>query len=277
MLQPSLPILAAARRDGYGVGAFNLVGFESIGAIIRAAEAERSPALMMIWSGFGDDGAIAALAAAARVLAERATVPLALHLDHEADPARYERLLRTGFTSAMIDGGAVSLDDNIARTREAIRVAHPVGASVEAVIGEIGNEGGGGDVHPTDVDEAVSFYEQAQPDILAVSIGTQHGRYDTPPALDLDRLGEIGDRVSAPLVLHGGSYCPPDQLRGAIERGIAKVNIATELDEAFLAGVRGVSLDGARYVGDVVGAAFESVQERVQEKMELLGSSGRTA
>src|SRR6185437_3564311 len=108
--------------NGYGVGAFNLVGFESIGAIIRAAEAERSPALMMIWSGFGDDAQIAALAAAARVLAERAAVPLALHLDHEADPARYARLV-PAFTSAMIDGGAVPLEENVERTRDAIAVA----------------------------------------------------------------------------------------------------------------------------------------------------------
>lgn len=277
MLTPSAPLLQAARAGGYAVGAFNVSNLESMQAIVRAAEAERAPVLAMIWSGIAAWTDFEALAAATVVLAEKAAVPIAVHLDHGEDLPMVRRSLAAGFTSVMYDGARHPIAENIRLTNEAKALAQAHGASLEAELGEIGGEWdeGGGPQALTDPAEAARFAEATGVDCLAIAIGSRHGRYTEPPRLDLARLRDIAGRVSSPLSLHGGSYTPDDQVRAAISLGIAKVNIATELEHAFLDAATTVPRETARFAADVIGPGYQAVEERIRAKIRLFGSSGR--
>lgn len=285
MLTRSLPLLRDARAAGYAVGSFNVATVDAMAAVVRAAEAERSPALAMVWSGTTRMVDFEALAAGIVSLARGARVPIALHLDHGDSLELVARSLDLGFTSVMLDGADEPFERNVELMRAARELADAAGATLEGVVGEIGDERGPGEPEPedgaddeaelTDPDQAAAFHARTGVDILAVAVGTRHGRYDAPPRLDVERVRAIAARVPAPLVLHGGSYAPPDQLRAVVASGAAKVNIATELEDAFLQGVGAVDLASARYASQVLGAGYRAVEERVREKMRLLGSSGR--
>lgn len=277
MLTPSAPLLQAARAGSYAVGAFNVSNLESMQAIVRAAETERAPVLAMIWSGIAVWTDFEALAAATIVLAEKAAVPVAVHLDHGEDLAIVQRALAAGFTSVMYDGARHPIDENIQLANEAKALAEAHGASLEAELGEIGGEWdeSGGQQSLTDPADAARFAAATGVDCLAVAIGSRHGRYAEPPRLDLDRLSEIATLVPASLSLHGGSYTPDDQVRAAIGLGIAKVNIATELEHAFLDAATAVPREPARFASDVIGPGYRAVEERIRAKIRLFGSSGR--
>lgn len=277
MLSPSAPLLQAARAGGYAVGAFNVSNLESMQAIVRAAETERAPVLAMIWSGIAAWTDFEALAAATVILAEKAAGPIAVHLDHGEDLEIVRRALVAGFTSVMYDGARHSFDENIRLTNEAKVLARTHGASLEAELGEIGSEWdeSDGEQALTDPAETARFVEATGVDCLAIAIGSRHGRYSAPPQLDLDRLGAIAARVPVPLSLHGGSYTPDDQVQAAIARGIAKVNIATELEHVFLDAATAVPRETARFASDVIGPGYQAVEERIRAKIRLFGSSGR--
>lgn len=277
MLTPSGPLLGAARAGSYAVGAFNVASLEAMAAIVDAAEAEQAPVLAMIWSGVVTWLDFDALAKAVVFVAERSTVPVAVHLDHGEDLEIVRRALGLGFSSVMYDGARHPLRENIRLTQQARELAHACGATLEAEIGEIGAEReDDGDLPPlSEVAETIDFWDAARPDVLAVAIGSQHGRYRVAPDLDLARLEAIADRIPAPLSLHGGSYTPDDQIRGAIARGIAKINIASELEQAFLDSIAGIDLKAARYISDVTDPGYTAVGERIREKIRLFGSTGR--
>ncbi|MDQ3525525.1 MAG: class II fructose-bisphosphate aldolase [Chloroflexota bacterium] len=277
MIIPSGPLLTAAREAGYAVGSFNVASIDGMQAVIRAAEAEQAPVLAMIWSGVQAWMDFDALALAVVSLAERAAVPVAVHLDHGEDLEIVERALGQGFSSVMFDGARHPLEENIRLTVRAGELAHAHEATLEAEIGEIGGEREDPTGLPdlSDRDEAVRFWKESRPDVLAVAIGSQHGRYQNEPWLDIPRLASIAQQVLIPLSLHGGSYTPADQIRQAVANGIAKINIASELEEAFLAGASQVDLAKARYATDLTGVAHSAIEERVREKIRLFGSSNK--
>lgn len=280
-LVTSKEVLIPARERGYAVGAFNAFNLESVQAIIRAAEAERSPALIQIWSGLDAFIGIDVLAAIVKCEAQKATVPIVLHLDHGMSVEHSVKAVQYGFTSAMIDGSSLPLEENIAITKEVIRICHVAGIPVEGEIGHVGGEEGGDnnkdDMIETDVEEAVQFYQATGVDTLAVSIGTSHGKYTQTPQLNLDLLRRISEQISIPLVLHGSSYTPEYMIQEAISYGIAKINVATELNDIVIERITTDIQAGlkANFVSDINDGGYSAMEEVVRHKMRLFGSSGQ--
>ena len=215
---------------------------------------------------------------------ERTHIPAALVLDHAKTLDQIEYALELGFSGVMIDASLAPLDQNIAITRRAVELAHAKGASVEA---ELGHVGVGDDVisedqqqaHLTRVDEAERFVKETGVDALAVSIGTLHGLYRGKPKLDFDRLSQLRAACQIPLVLHGGSDTPDQDLRRAIEIGIDKINIWTDVRIPFLQTLK-EKLDGPIgkiEVHEAFGAARAAATEVIRQKNQLLGSAGKAA
>ena len=275
-------ILARAEAGGYAVGAFNCNNMEIVQAIIRAAEAERSPVIIQASQGAIKYAGIGYIVALIREAAASASVPVAMHLDHGTDFQQVMLCIRNGFTSVMIDGSHHPLSENIDITKRVVEVAHAVGVSVEGELGRI--RGVEDEVRVsereaffTDPEEARIFVRETGVDALAPSIGTAHGRYRGKPELDFDRLAQIRKLTGVPLVLHGSSGVPGEDIRRAISLGVRKVNIDTDIREAFVAEVRRrleadpSEIDPRR----ILGPAREKACQVIREKIRLFGSAGK--
>ena len=274
-------MLLRAQAGHYAVGAFNVENMEMVMAVVQAAEESRAPVIMQTTPSTVKYAGLDYYLAMAKAAAERATVPVAMHLDHGDSFELAMQALRTGYTSIMIDGSHDSFEDNIALTRRVTDACAPSGVPVEAELGKVGGKEDdleGGDGNPfTDPQQAKEFVERTGVDSLAVAIGTAHGLYKGVPKLDFDRLSAIRELVSIPLVLHGASGVPDEAVRESIRRGICKVNFATELRIAFSDGVNKYladdpdAFDPKKYCK--VGRA--GVVALVKEKIALCGSSGQ--
>jgi fructose-bisphosphate aldolase class II len=232
-------ILDKAREEKYAVGAFEFWSLDSAQAVVESAAELGLPAILQ--AGFIEcefAGGIGNLYKIAKIVAGEFPVPVALHLDHAEDYDFILSALDAGFTSVMIDASALNFEANVAITKKVADAARPYGASVEAELGKLaGNEGGISvseeEAAQTDPDEAKRFVEATGIDALAVAIGTAHGFYSFAPKINIGRLKAIADKVSIPLVLHGGSGTPDEKVVEAISHGISKVNICTEFVAAF--------------------------------------------
>ena len=268
-------ILPAARAGGYGIGLFNTTDTDMLEAVIAAAEAERAPVVIGTAEVLLPYGELKLIAPAMLAAAKRATVPVVVHLDHGLSFDRCMEALRLGFSSIMFDGSLNPPDQNLAATREIVKIAHSFGASVEGEIGHVGIAGITGDADRyTTVTEARAFVEATGVDALAIAIGTAHGAYKTAPVLDFERLAEIRAAIKTPLVLHGGSGLTDDDFKKSVTGGIAKVNIFTDL---CLAGRR------AMEAGIAAGEDYLTIRNRkvaaitaeARTKMRLFGSTGK--
>ncbi|HET91226.1 MAG TPA: class II fructose-1,6-bisphosphate aldolase [Chloroflexi bacterium] len=282
MLVSSKGLLLAAQQEGYAVGAFNTNNLEITHAIFRAAVAQRAPVLLQLSSGAITYAGIQFLSQIVRTGASSADVPAALHLDHGPDFDTVMLCLRHGFTSIMRDASKLPFDENVAEIRKVVGAAHAVGVPVEAELGRlVGVEDhvvvSEREQAMTDPDEAAAFVEATGCDFLAVSIGNAHGFYKGEPNLDFDRLQAIRDRVDVPLVLHGASGIPDHQIRTAIELGICKINIDTEIRYAFAQSVRRTLAEQPEQIDPrkILGPAIDGMQAVVERKIELFGSKGR--
>ena len=225
-------MLQGARKEKRAVGAFNVANYETALAVLKAAEGEHSPVIIQVYDRLFDSYKAADIAGTLIRLAQRSNQPIALHLDHGTSLDHVAVALHAGYTSVMFDGSRLPYDENVAKTKLAVQLAHAAGCSAE---GEIGHVAQGDETSLTSVEEAVSFAEATKVDALAVSIGTAHGYYKAEPKLDLERCKAIGDALpDLPLVLHGGSGTPLDAVRESIRRGMAKINIATEFMDTYL-------------------------------------------
>lgn len=231
-LVTSKEILNAARRDKKAVGAFNIGNFETAVAVVAAAEAEKSPVIMQVYQRLMGHPRIGALAAMMRRMAEDASVPVAVHLDHGASLEQVELAIRLGFTSVMYDGSNLPFAENIANTRKAVQMAHAAGIFTEAELGHV-PIGEKENIPLPSVEEVVEFTEKTGVDSLAVAVGTIHGYYKAVPVINLELGRKAGEAVGIPLVLHGGSGTPLDQVRALIRSGFSKVNLATEFQHEF--------------------------------------------
>ncbi len=281
-LVPAGVLLREAEVQGYAVGAFNCNNLEIVQAIVAAAEAENAPVIMQASQGAIKYAGVDYIVAMARVAARGTRVPVALHLDHGTSFDQVMRCLVAGFSSVMIDGSHLPLEQNIALTRQVLAAARPVGVSVEAELGRIGGVEDDIAVNDreaffTDPDEARYFVEQTGVDSLAVAIGTAHGRYKGEPRLDFDRLTRIKELVRIPLVLHGASGVPDEAIREAIRRGVRKVNIDTNIREAFVGAARRVLVENPQEIDPrkILGPAREAAIEIIREKIRVFGSSGK--
>lgn len=237
-LVPMSEILVPARRGGYAVGAFEVWNLESVQAVVTAAEGLSQPVILQVGPYEADHAGLEDIVHIAVFHARRAKIPVALHLDHGDTFERVMQCINHGFTSVMLDVSHLPYAENVAATKEVVWAAHACGVSVEGELGRIGGEHAGIDVTNDDADltdpgQAVEFVNETGIDAFAVAIGTVHGFYKAEPNIRLGLLEEIAERVSVPLVLHGGSGTPEGDVRKAISLGVAKVNICTEMVAAF--------------------------------------------
>lgn len=275
-------LLEAAEKGGYAVGAFNCNNMEIVQAIIEAAEEEKSPVIIQASQGAIKYAGLSYIVGLVETAAKESSVPVALHLDHGTSFEQCIQCIGRGFTSVMIDYSKHSLDENIAMTKRILEIANELGVSVEAELGKIGGTEDDITVDEreatfTDPAEAERFVKETGIKSLAVAIGTAHGQYKGEPKLDLDRLSEIKSRVNIPIVLHGSSGVPDDTLKEAIKRGVRKINIDTNLREAFTDGVREVLAKNPNEIDPrkILGPAKERMKERVIEKIRIFGSNGK--
>ena len=275
-------LLEQARKGGYAVGAFNTNNLEIVQGIVEAAEEMESPVIMQVSQGAIKYAGLDYIVAIVKAASERVKVPIALHLDHGTSFEQAVQCIRAGFSAVMFDGSKHPFEENIAKTLEVVKVAKTVGVTVEGELGRIG--GTEDDIKVTDREALMTVPEEAQEfvtrtgvDALAVAIGTAHGPYKGEPRLDFDRLQKIRDLVDIPLVLHGASGVPEEAIQRAISIGISKINIDTDLRQAFTAAVVKVLTDKPDEFDPrkLLGPAREALKQVVKEKITLFGSAGR--
>lgn len=273
-------ILKKAQEGKYAVGAFNVENMEMVMAVISAAEEMNSPVIMQTTPSTVKYAGLDYFLANVKVAASRAKVPVVMHLDHGSSFELASEAFRAGYTSIMIDGSHSSFEDNIKISKAVVDMCKSSGIAVEAELGKVGGKEDdldGGDGGFTDPKEAKLFVEKTGVDSLAVAIGTAHGLYKGEPKLDLDRLSQIKEVVSIPLVLHGGSGIPDSKVQESIKRGICKVNYATELRIAFTKGVTKYleenkdTIDPKKYNK----SGMEEVKQFVKEKIKVCGCENR--
>ena len=268
-------VLKDAQEKHYAVGLFNTIDTDMVEATIAAAEELRSPIIIGTAEILLPYGELQLVLPSMIHAAKRASVPVVVHYDHGLTFDRCIEALQLGVSSIMFDGSLGSNEENLRATREMVKIAHAMGASIEGEIGHVG-QGASGD-HETDdryttVKEAVEFVDATGVDALAVAIGTAHGAYKSKPKLDLARLREIRAALDTPLVLHGGSGLSDDDFRNTVRDGIAKINIFTDLCVAGCeAMTRFADLDYLERRNKKV----ETIKDAVKKKMELFGSVGR--
>lgn len=274
-------LLLDAQAGGYAIGAFNVENMEMVQAVVAAAEELKSPVILQTTPSTVKYADLTYFYANVKTAAQKASIPVVMHLDHGNSFDLAMQALRVGYTSIMIDGSHDSFEDNIAVSKAVVDACHPSGVAVEAELGKVGGkeddlDGGEGNPY-TDPQEAVEFVTRTGIDSLAVAIGTAHGVYQGEPKVDLERLSEIKKVVSIPLVLHGTSGVPDDVVKEAVKRGICKVNYATDLRIAFSKGVNEVlnsapdTIDPKKYNA----RGREEVKQYVMNKIKVCGSVGK--
>jgi ketose-bisphosphate aldolase len=277
-----MPMLLAAREGGYCVGAFNLVDYLTMKAIVEAAEAKRSPVILQTSSATIRQLGVKAIVALTRAAAAESPVPVALHLDHGTDREVIRTAIRSGYTSVMIDGSKYPFDENVARTRDVVDEAHAHGVAVE---GEIGIVAGVEDdlvvrqdaAIYTTPEEALEFQRQTGVDFLAAAIGTAHGFYKVQPRLDIDTLRRIAQASPCPAVVHGGTGLPVDVVREVGRAGAAKMNVSTQIKQTLIDGLYDY-IDAHRTEYNpikLLDHARQGLVAMIGEYMEVLGSAGK--
>jgi len=303
MLTTLKQVLAQARKEAYAVGAFNVNNLEILQAVVKAAARLKSPVILQTSEGAIEYAGMRYLKALVHEAAAEHRIPMVFHLDHGRDLAIVRQCIKSGYTSVMIDGSHLPLDENIKVTKKVVQWAHAKGVSVE---GELGTIGGAEEkivarkIIYTDPEAAHDFVEETDVDALAVAIGTSHGAYKFSgmASLDIKRLQKIKEVTKIPLVLHGASGVPnwlvktaeeygaklgrpegvpDDQITQAIKHGICKINTDTDLRLAFDAGVREVIAMAPEDFDPrhILGRARDLMQEVVEHRLKLFGSAGR--
>ena len=276
----SLKLIKEARDNKAAIPAFNIHNLETAQGVIEAAAEEDSPVMIATTPGTLRHAGVKCIAGIVKNTAKQYKIPVALHLDHCSDYDKVIQAIRSGYTSVMIDASEYPYQENVTLVQEVVKVAHAVGVPVE---GELGRIGGTEDDITVDEreasltvpEEALEFVEETGLDTLAVAIGTAHGVYQGEPKLDFERLSRINELIEIPLVLHGASGVPDDSVKKAIDNGIAKVNIATELKIPFAREVKKYfdenpdGNDPRKYLG----AGKEALKQVVKEKINLCGSN----
>ena len=276
-------VIDESRGKGYAIGSFNFNGIEDARGIIEAAEEKNSPVILMAsMSAVKYFGGVKPCAAFIRALAEDSPAPIVLHVDHCDDIGMLKDCVDYGFTSVMIDGSALNFEDNVAITARTVEYARKFGVSVEGELGRLGGREENVDVsdrnaNMTDPNAGEEFVARTGVDALAIAIGNAHGFYKGTPKLDFDRLIAIRKLVDCGLVLHGGTGIPePDFIR-AVQCGMNKINVGTELKYACSQTARACmaakpnEIDIRKLVGD----NRKACREIVLHKIDLFGSAGR--
>ncbi len=288
MLVSMKEMLEDARRNHYAIPAFDVSNYEMMRAVLETCEEERSPALLMALGVDLTGKGMSLIASMVKEASNYFQIPVCLHLDHATEFGLIKDAIDAGFSSVMYDGSVLDLESNAGNTAEVTKYAHARGITVEAELGHVGNASVGSisetgtDTDPgeslTVPEEVVKFIEITDVDALAVAIGTAHGVYKKTPALRIDRLDEITAVCDRPLVLHGGSGTPDDQMQNAIRHGITKINIFSDVVAAMNKGLKEKlnSVDNpATWPFIVFEDARKGMKEVVRDKIRTFGSAGR--
>ncbi|MHB0960677.1 MAG: class II fructose-bisphosphate aldolase [Pirellulaceae bacterium] len=283
MLTTLKEILAHARAHRYAVPAFDCVEDVMVRAILETAEELQAPVILMGLPPDLTGNGMRYLSGLVRAVADHHSIPVALHLDHAMELSLVQAAIDHGFTSVMVDGSSLPFAENVAFTRQAAEMAHAHGISVE---GELGHVGGMdldatacGESVLTEPEEVARFVEESTVDALAVSIGTSHGVYRSLPNLAIDRLQLLNAASSVPLVLHGGSGTPTDQIQAAVEQGICKLNIYADCRIAMGRGLQTAARTMPRedpLPQELFGAIKQEISRVVEDKIRLLSAQGRS-
>ena len=280
MLVNMREMLGNARKGQYGIGFFNAVNVEMARAVIETAEELRAPVIVGTAEVLLPATPLERVAEYLVPMAEKASVPVAVHYDHGLTFEKCMEALKLGFSSVMYDCSVASYEENLEKLAEMVRICHAMGVTVEGELGHVGdNEGAGKLEKPsdyyTDPAAAADFVQKTGVDALAVAVGNAHGDYKFPPKLDFERIAAIRDSAGVPLVLHGGSGLSDGDFREAVRRGVCKINIFTDLDKAGKAGVEKGLRSGAGSMMGLIPYEIEAMKEVVRNKIGLFGSVRR--
>jgi ketose-bisphosphate aldolase len=275
----TLELLKKAKEGRYAVGGFNVWNLESALALLEAAEESSSPVVFNIQEKVLQLFPSGTLESFIQFLGKESRVPLTLNLDHGKTFEICAQCIHLGYQSVMMDGGALSLKENIAMTKKVVEYAHPHGVAVEGQVGEVGSswakEKGG---KRTDPFEAQEFVRKTRVDLLAISIGTESGLYEKEPVLDYHLTGEISSRTGVHLVLHGSSGLSGEAIRECMRAGITHLRFGTDLHKAFFDGLRSREEEWERKGFNpqfILPLTKEAIKEVVKEKLDQLGSTGK--
>ena len=280
MLISMKELLKPTRQHGFAIGAFNVADSCFIRAVVEEAEATNTPAIISIHPSEHDFVGDSFFGYVRDI-----TMPFTLHLDHGASVEHVLRAIQCGFTSVMIDGSLLPYEENVALTKEVVRLAHAVGVSVEGELGTIGQtgtsvEGGVSEVTYTDPAQAEDFIARTGADTLAVAIGTAHGIYPKgmQPKLQMNILRDIAGRLDIPLVLHGGSANPDAEIAESVTLGVGKINISSDMKYAYFQKVREILARETWWDPNVIYPdAINAAREVIRYKMKLFGSTGKAS
>ncbi len=288
MLVTMKEMLADAKKNHYAIPAFDVSNYELMKAVLETCEEEKSPALLMTLGVDTEGRNLQLLSSMIRGASDYFKVPVCLHMDHATDIDFIKYGCDNGYSSVMYDGSVLPFDENAKNTATVTEYAHKKGISVEAELGHVGNASVGSisetgtDTDPgeslTVPEEVAKFVEITDVDALAVAIGTSHGVYQKTPELRIDRLDEITAVCDRPLVLHGGSGTPDDQMQNAIHHGITKINIYSDVLFALNKGLKGTLntiTNPSTWPFLVYEDAMKMMKEVVREKLRTFGSAGR--
>ena len=273
-------LLLSAKEGKYGIGFFNAVNVEMARAIIETAEELNAPVMVGTAEVLRPTMPLDRVAEYLIPMAQKARVPVCVHYDHGLTFDKCMEALKLGFTSVMYDCSTAPYEANVAQAAEMVKICHAMGVTVEGELGHVGdNEGAGKLLNPsdfyTDPDMAVDYAKRTGIDALAVAVGNAHGDYKFPPKLDFERIRVIAEKTGLPLVLHGGSGVSDEGFRQAVQEGICKVNIFTDLDKAGKAGIEEGLRAGAKSMMSLIPFEIDAMKAVVREKITLFGSSGK--
>lgn len=273
-------MLTDAREGGYAVGAFNVENMEMVKAVIAAAEEVKAPVMLQTTPSTVKYGTLETYFAMVSAEAKKASVPVCLHLDHGSSFELAVQAIKAGYTSVMIDGSHEDFEHNVELTKKVVDVAKACGIPVEAELGKVGGKEDDLEAEEdgnTDPQEAKEFVDRTGVSSLAIAIGTAHGFYAGTPVLDKERVSEVKELVSVPLVLHGASGLSDEDVKECVRRGMCKVNFATELRVAYTeAGKRLLQEKPETFDPKKLGiAGMEAVKELVKERMCVCGCNGK--
>lgn len=277
MLVNMKEMLEKAKNEKYGVGFFNAVNIEMARAIIETAEEMKAPVIVGTAEILLPFMELDRVAGYLIPMAKEASVPVCVHYDHGLTFERCMEALRLGFTSIMYDCSTAGYEDNLTQVKEVVKICHAMDVTVEGELGHVGDNFGSGKLENpsdyfTDPDTAEEYVKKTGVDALAVAVGNAHGDYAFPPKLDFDRIKVISDRTGIPLVLHGGSGLADSDFKSAVQLGISKINIFTDIDKAGKAGIEKGLAEGAGTMTALMPYEIEAMKEVVREKITLFGT-----
>jgi fructose-bisphosphate aldolase, class II len=284
MLTTGKAILDVANEHNFAVPAFNISDYAMFNGIVEISEAKSAPVILGIHPDEVKHVGVEMIAAVTQ-RAHRSSVPIAIHWDHGANYEQILTAIRNGFTSVMIDGSSLPFEENVALSKKVVDAAHAVGLSVEGELGTIGKtddeaEDGSDAIIYTNPEDALRFVEATGVDSLAVAIGTRHGIYPETlkPELELDLLRQIKDKVLIPLVLHGGSNNPDDEIAQAVKLGINKINISSDIKVAYHKKMREVLADESlREPLIIQPPCIEAMKAVAGQKIDLFDAAGKAS